>query len=97
MKLLALERDPDGALRTAASSEMLRAEAATAWELHQSGFLRELYFRADHHRAVLVLECESLDEARRRLEELPLVREGVVDFEVIPLVAYPGFARLFAP
>ena len=50
----------------------------------------------DRRQAVLVLECESADEARRRLEELPLVREGLIDFEVIPLVAYPGFARLFA-
>jgi hypothetical protein len=42
-----------------------------------------------------VLECESADEARRALSELPLVCAGLIDFQVIPLVAYPGFARLF--
>ncbi|MGP8162152.1 MAG: muconolactone Delta-isomerase family protein [Candidatus Dormibacteria bacterium] len=97
MKILALERDPDGAPRATATPELLRAEAATAWDLQQSGCLRELYFRGDRPQAVLVLECASADEARRRLGELPLVHEGLIDFEVIPLVAYPGFARLFAP
>jgi hypothetical protein len=97
MKILALERDPEGAARAAATPELLRAEAARVWELQQSGSARELHLRADRPQAVLVLECQGVDEARRRVEELPLVREGVIDFELIPLVAYPGFARLFAP
>lgn len=44
---------------------------------------------------VLVLACESTDEAARMLAELPFVREGLISFELIPLQAYPGFARLF--
>ena len=26
----------------------------------------------------------------------PLVEQGLIDFEVIPLAPYPGFSRLFA-
>jgi hypothetical protein len=40
-----------------------------------------------------VLECDSADEARRQLSE-PLMRAGLIDFQVIPLVAYAGFARI---
>ena len=29
------------------------------------------------------------------LETLPLVQAGLIRFEVIPLVPYPGFGRLF--
>jgi hypothetical protein len=29
------------------------------------------------------------------LETLPLVKAGLITFDVIPLKAYPGFARLF--
>jgi hypothetical protein len=29
------------------------------------------------------------------LSELPYVREGLITFDLIPLKAYPGFARLF--
>ncbi len=37
-----------------------------------------------------------VEEALEVLNTLPLVREKLVRFELIPLVAYPGFARLFA-
>jgi len=42
-----------------------------------------------------VLECADADEARSILDTLPLVREKLIGFELIPLMAYPGFARLF--
>lgn len=95
MKILALENELPGA--TPEKFQVLaRAEAACAWSLHQAGFIRELYFRADRHTAVLVLEGESLEAARQELAALPLVSEGLITFELLPLVAYPGFERLFA-
>jgi muconolactone delta-isomerase len=74
-----------------------RAEAFRAWELHQQGIIRELYFRADRSEAILVLECDNVESARQVLASLPLVENGLITFELIPLTAYPGFARLFAP
>ena len=78
------------------TEDLLEAEAAKAWELYQSGVLRELYFRADRADAVLVLECSSAEQARERLAELPLMRAGLIEFELIPLAPYPGFSRLFS-
>jgi muconolactone delta-isomerase len=95
MKILALECDIPGITDDRFTEGILREEATHAWELHQSGVIRELYFRGDRQAAVLVLECESAEEARSVLETLPLVREGLIGFDVIPLTAYPGFARLF--
>ncbi len=74
----------------------LKAEAARAWELHQAGVIRELYFRADWPGAVLMLECAGVEEAADVLSTLPLVKAGLIAFDVIPLKAYPGFSRLFA-
>ena len=51
---------------------------------------------ADRHEAVLVLECADAAEARSALAGLPLVAAGLIEFELIPLVPYDGFARLFA-
>ena len=73
----------------------LEEEAKRLWQLYQSGIIREIYFRADHPDAVLVLECDSVQEADRTLASLPLVRHGLISFDVIPLKAYPGFSRLF--
>jgi hypothetical protein len=95
MKILALERELPGA-----SAEKFRsaskAEARRAWELHQAGLIRELYFRADQPLAILILECASLANATTVLATLPLVQAGVITFDLIPLQAYSGFARLFA-
>jgi muconolactone delta-isomerase len=95
MKIIAIEHElPD------AKSEDFkihaRAEAARAWELHQAGVVRELYFRVDRSEAVLVLECPDVETARQTLATLPLVANGLIEFELIPLMAYPGFARLFS-
>ena len=96
MKFLALEHDPPGNSAAGQSTEsLLKDEARHAWELYQAGVIRELYFRADRHAAVLVLECASVAEAREVLSTLPLVRENIIEFELIPLRPYPGFARLF--
>jgi len=94
MKILALEHELPGA--TAEQfQQYANDEARKAWELHQAGIIRELYFRADRNEAVLVLECISVVEAQEILATLPFVRAGLISFEVIPLTAYPGFARLF--
>ncbi len=95
MKILALEKEVPG-LTAEDFRPHLKAEAARAWELYQAGLLRELYFRQDEPSAVLVLECADVAEANQLLNSLPLVKEGLITFDIIPLGPYPGFARLFA-
>jgi muconolactone delta-isomerase len=71
-------------------------EAARLWQLVQAGIVRESWFRVDRHDAVLILEAGSTQEASAALATLPFVQAGLIDFEVIGLRPYPGFARLFA-
>ena len=94
MKIIAMEVESQG-VTPEQYQPHLKAEARRVWELHQSGVIRELYFRADRSEAVLVLECKDVHEARQALGSLPLVEAGLISFELIPLVPYPGFARLF--
>ena len=94
MKILALEHELPGA-----TAEQFRQyandEARKVWELHQAGIIRELYFRADRNEAVLILECESVNEAQEILTALPFVCAALIIFDIIPLKAYSGFERLF--
>jgi hypothetical protein len=94
MKILAIEHELPGATRSKFEPYLL-AETRRVWELYQSGVLREIYFRADVTVAILMLECADVKEAQRVLDSLPLVQAGMITFEIIPLKAYPGFARLF--
>jgi muconolactone delta-isomerase len=96
MRILAIERPVPGVADDRFTPELSAAEARRAWELHQAGSIRELFFRADEPAAVMALECGDVDEARRVLATLPMVAAGLIDFELIPLRAYPGFGRLFA-
>lgn len=94
MKILAMEVEAVG-LAPEQFAPYLKAEARRAWELYQSGIIRELYFHTDQSKAVLILECADTAEAERVLETLPLVQAGLIRFDIIPLVPYPGFERLF--
>jgi muconolactone delta-isomerase len=95
MKVLALGHDVV-AQEDPSFAELRPAEARRAWELYQQDVLREIYFRADRPNGVLVLEVPDLAAARDVIDSLPLVAAGLIDFDLVPLKPYPGFARLFA-
>ena len=95
MQILAIEKEADGVTKEDFRPHM-KAEAKRAWELYQSGIFREIYFTRDRPIAVIMMECAGVDEAKKALETLPLVKAGLISFELMPLAPYPGFARLFA-
>jgi len=95
MKILALEKENPNA-KPEDFMKYAKAEARRAWELHQVGVIRELYFQQDKMDAVLILECGSVKDAQEALDSLPLVKAGLIHFELIPLRPYDGFERLFA-
>ncbi|UCE07691.1 MAG: hypothetical protein JSW07_06570 [bacterium] len=59
------------------------------------GIIRDIYSQYDRSEAVLILKCRTVNEARKLIETLPLVKEGLIEFEMIPLRARPGISRLF--
>ncbi len=94
MKILAIEKEVSGT-KEDDYKPFLKHEALEAWKLYQEGIIRELYFTQSDDSAVLVLECKDADEANKYLNMLPLVNKGLIKFEVLPLIPYSGFARLF--
>ena len=94
MKILAIEQELPGAVPQDFQTHG-KAEARRAWQLYQEGIFREMYFRQDQPSAILILECESVEQAEEILNTLPLVKAGLIAFDLIPLKAYPGFERLF--
>jgi hypothetical protein len=94
VKILAVEREKAG-VQSEDFQPVLKEEARHAWELYRQGVFRELYFDDRRHTAVIMMECENVNAAREVLGRLPLVRAGLIEFEIIPLRAYDGFERLF--
>ncbi len=94
MKILALEHELPNATAKG-FQKYAKDEARKLWELYKAGVIREANFRVDRSEAVLVLECQTVEEAREALSTLPFVENQLITFELIPLKAYPGFERLF--
>ena len=92
MKFLALEKESDNA-DWSGTEAVLKKEAEHVLGLYYDGVLREIYF--DETRcAVLMLECDNKQTALAVLEGFPLVRAGLITFELTELLPYTGIKRL---
>jgi hypothetical protein len=94
MKIIALEKEMIGA-KTLAFRKYAKAEAKALWQLYLEGIVREFYFRKEKKLAVLILEVKTKQAAQKALSRLPFVKNKLIEFELIPLIPYPGFKRLF--
>ncbi len=95
MKILAIAKvDPQTTIEKI--KPHLEAEVKHAWKLYKEGTVREMYNCQDRRMGVVfVLECGSVDETRKILDELPFVREKLIDFDIIPLGPFSFFETLF--
>lgn len=92
MKILAIETELKK-LSANSYKEILKAEARAVLELQQKDILREIYFD-ENHCAILILECNDKAEAEKILSDLPLVKNGFIQFDIKELHPYTGFSRL---
>jgi hypothetical protein len=72
-------------------SALVEAEIAQAQTLYGDGFIRQIWHRGDVPGACILLEAESMEQAEERLHTLPLVRAGMLEVSIVPLVPYAGF------
>jgi hypothetical protein len=94
MKILAMDKFLPGITLDQVKPH-LQDEAKHAWRLYEQGIFRELYFRGDRPGAVIVMECSNVDEAKKIMADLPLVKEKLIEFDYIPLQPFAPFASLF--
>ena len=92
MKILAIEKEM-APVDWEGKDEILISEARTAYEFYLAGKFREMYFTEEMN-AVLILECPDLKSARNLIDQLPLVKAKLIDFNLMELHAYSGFSRL---
>lgn len=92
MKFLAIEIEKEG-LSSSDFQPHLKNESLKVLELYERGIIREIYFDQNHC-AIIILECQSISEAKSILSELPLVLKGLISFSIKELTPYTGFSRL---
>jgi len=94
MRVLAILRPPAGTDVRDAVMQRAEEEMRSLWELYRTGLVREMYSPGGPG-AVLVLEADSLEDARERLA-LPLLAEGIMSLELIELHPFAALQMLFA-
>jgi len=86
MKIVAYDRFKPG-VTMETIKPYIQDEVANVWRLWKAGIVRENYARADVPGVVIVFECGDLDEAKRYVEDFPLSRAGLLEWDYIPLDA----------
>ncbi|MBV8490924.1 MAG: hypothetical protein JO199_10390 [Candidatus Eremiobacteraeota bacterium] len=91
MEILAICRRRYEAFAEEEFLPLLEPEAEAVRRLYARGIVRAAWSRDDVPGACVLLEAESVDQARAFLEEAPLVGRGMIDAQFIPLRGYRGF------
>ncbi|MBV9193839.1 MAG: hypothetical protein JO168_06800 [Solirubrobacterales bacterium] len=73
---------------------VMQFEAAHVWSLYERGIARDAWIRTDAPGAVYVLESTPV-EAERLLSDQPMVRCGLVGFELMPVGPFTALSLLF--
>lgn len=95
MKLLCLDVPKPGASLEKYQPHLLN-EVHYTWQLYKSGVIRDIYFRQDRPGVAIIAEAESIEVAKKALDELPLVKAGLIGWEMIPLGPFTNWEFLFA-
>jgi hypothetical protein len=86
MKIIAYDRFKPGVTMETVRP-YLRDEVSNVWRLWKAGIVRENYARADEPGVVIVFECDSVDIARSYIDDFPLSKAGLLEWELIAVQA----------
>lgn len=95
MKILALIDVSEGA-SLERIGESIEDELRASWRLFKEGTLREAYASPSQTRIVFILEAENATAVKQQLVSLPLIRTGLLRFELVELLPFINWERLFA-
>jgi hypothetical protein len=86
MKIIAFDQfKPGVTLETV--QPYLRDEVSNVWRLWKAGIVRENYARSDEPGVVIVFECETVEAARRYVDDFPLSKAGLLEWSFIAVEA----------
>lgn len=92
MQFLVTTRD-NGDVDWNGKTALLKKEAEHVLSLYAAGTLRHIWFSGNKD-AVLLFECDCIDNVRAIMDGLPLVSEALLNYDVTSLFPYSGFGRL---
>ena len=71
-------------------------EEPRVWALYAENAIRQMWYRTDQIGAIAMLEAGSLEAATEIVHSLPMIRDGLLEVELVPLAPFTGIEALFA-
>ena len=65
--------------------KVMHDEVSATVRAYLDGKIRQWYSRADGRGVVFILNCTSVEEAKAVMEQLPLAKLNLMDYEYLPL------------
>jgi hypothetical protein len=96
MKIVAYDRFKPG-VTLGTVKPYLRDEVSNIWRLWKAGIVRENYARADQPGVVIIFECDSVETVRRYVDDFPLSKAGLLEWDFIAFDAPLPLEFLFDP
>lgn len=77
-------------------NSLVKPEAAAVWQHYVNDQIRSIHYRDDQPGVVILLEMSDSNAATELVKTFPMVQQGVLEFEIIPLKPFSAFEQLFA-
>ena len=94
MQFMAIVRRRIDAFTSEEFDAVLDAEAERVRALYTEGTLRSVHSRGDIPGAVLIFEGNDEASAHAAMASLPLAQRNMLEYQLIPLRPYRGFAPI---
>jgi len=75
--------------------QLLKQEAKVFWDLQKKGIIRSIWFTKNTREAILIIETENTKRTKEIIDTFPLVKECLITYDIVELIAYDGYERLF--
>ena len=65
--------------------KVMKEEVTATVKLYLDGKIRQWYSRADGRGVVFIMACSTVEEAKAKMEQLPLAKLNIMDYDYMPL------------
>ena len=75
--------------------QLLKQEAKVLWDFQKKNIIRNIWLTKNTREAILIIESENFLRSKEIIDTFPLVKAGLITYDIVELVAYDGYERLF--
>jgi len=75
--------------------QLLKQEAKVLWDFQKKNIIRNIWLTKNTREAILIIESENFLRSKEIIDTFPLVKVGLITYDIVELVAYDGYERLF--